>query len=46
MRHVAAAGPNLHTHRHVVANSFGDDDLTAALLLVHELKHVRVPGPD
>jgi hypothetical protein len=34
--HVAAASLNLHMHHDVVANSVGDDELTAALLLAHE----------
>jgi hypothetical protein len=44
--HVSVARPNLQMHRDVVANSVGDNELTAALLLPHELEHVRVPGPD
>lgn len=35
-----------HTHREVVANSVDHDELTAALLLPHELEHVRVLRPD
>jgi hypothetical protein len=30
-------------HRGVIASSFGDDELTAELLLHHELEHVGVP---
>jgi len=30
-------------HRDVIASSFGDDELTAELLLHHELEHVGVP---
>jgi hypothetical protein len=33
-------------HRDVVVNLFGDDELTAELLLRHELEHVNVPRSD
>lgn len=41
---VCVASSNLHMHRDVIASSFGDDELTAALLLHHELEHVGVLG--
>ena len=44
--HVAAASPNLHKHRDVVASSVGHDELIAALLPAHELGHLRVTRAD
>jgi hypothetical protein len=32
-------------HRDIAANSIGNYELTAALLLPHELEHVAVPRP-
>jgi hypothetical protein len=44
--YVSIVGLNLHMHRGVVANSVGDAELTAALLLPHELEHVHVARAD
>ena len=35
--HAGVASPHVHTHPGVIAHSVGDDELTAALLLGHEL---------
>jgi hypothetical protein len=43
---VCVASSNVHMHRDVIASSFGDGELTAALLLHHELEHVGGPRPD
>ena len=44
--HVFVASSNLRMHHDVTSNSFGVDELTAALLLRQELEHLRAPRSD
>ena len=46
MPNLAAGGPNLHVDRQVAANSVRDEQLTAGLLLAHELGRLLLPRPD
>ena len=44
--HVFVASSNLRMHHDVTSNSFGADELTAALPLRQELEHLRAPRSD
>ena len=44
--HVFVASSNLRMHHDVTSNSFGADELTAALPLRQELEHLRARRPD